>query len=44
MSKNVSAIAEAMFDAEIKHTFQDVTTGLRNTVRVKINSTLFFGA
>lgn len=35
MSKNVSAIAEAMFDAEIKHTFQDVTTGLRNTVRVK---------
>ena len=35
MARQVSAIAEAMFDAEIKHAFSDVSKGLRNTVRVK---------
>lgn len=35
MARQVSTIAESMFDAEIKHVFQDVTKGLRNTVRVK---------
>ncbi len=35
MARQVSAIAESMFDAEIKHVFQDVTKGLRETVRVK---------
>ncbi len=35
MAKQVSAIAESMFDAEIKHIFQDVSKGLRDTVRVK---------
>ena len=35
MARQVSTIAESMFDAEIKHIFQDVSKGLRNTVRVK---------
>lgn len=35
MARQVNAIAESMFDAEIKHVFQDVQKGLRNTVRVK---------
>lgn len=35
MARQVSTIAEAMFDAEIKHAFNDVSKGLRNTVRVK---------
>lgn len=35
MARQVSAIAESMFDAEIKHIFQDVSKGLRDTVRVK---------
>lgn len=35
MARQVSTIAEAMFDAEIKHAFSDVSKGLRNTVRVK---------
>ena len=35
MARQVSAIAESMFDAEIKHVFADVTKGLRETVRVK---------
>lgn len=35
MARAISAIAESMFDAEIKHGFQDITSNLRNTVRVK---------
>ena len=35
MARQVNAIAESMFDAEIKHVFSDVSKGLRDTVRVK---------
>ena len=35
MSKQISAIAESMFDATVKSVFQDIGKNLRETVRVK---------
>ena len=35
MARQVSAIAESMFDAELKHVFKDTAKEMRNTVRVK---------